>query len=219
MPIPAHNRLIVSGIFGSIAQPSEIWSFSLKTGPRVFASDADRQSAAVALKDAYTTHLSPLLPSWVWATRFRVSQHLELTGDTSVNDQGGYNQADENVNVPGSGPSSTVYPLSTALCVSLTTNRDGPTGKGRFYLPMPAMALSGDFRISEANATEVATAAKNFIAAINGSVIAPGPEDDVVVSSSKGYNSLVTGVRVGRVPDTMRSRRSAQLEGWSSVAL
>jgi hypothetical protein len=39
----------------------------------------------------------------------------------------------------------------------------------------------------------------------------------VVVVSSKGYNSEVTGVRVGRVLDTMRSRRRSLPETYDPV--
>ena len=40
----------------------------------------------------------------------------------------------------------------------------------------------------------------------------------VVIASTKGTNSPVTAVRVGRVPDTIRSRRTALPEGYGTAA-
>ncbi len=46
-----------------------------------------------------------------------------------------YKQGDSVADAAGGTSGSVVMPLQTALVVSLTTNRAGPTGKDRFYLP------------------------------------------------------------------------------------
>ena len=107
----------------------------------------------------------------------------------------------------------------TALAVSLVTGRRGPTGKGRFYLPCPTALHDDTFLISAAAAEGVRASAVTLINDLNN---LPGldsfPSFGVVVASSKGYNTPVTGVRVGRVVDVIRSRRSSIAEAYTTVA-
>jgi hypothetical protein len=102
-----------------------------------------------------------------------------------------------------------------ALVVTLLTARTGATGKGRVFLPAPAVALDSTFRYPLATVTSVADAVRNWITDFQGYAGA-GP---VVVASSKGYLSPVTGLRVGRVSDTHRSRRTNMLEDYYTRGL
>lgn len=96
-----------------------------------------------------------------------------------------------------------------ALAISLTTARRGATGRGRFYIPMPVFHLDTGLRIPEAGSDAVATRAAALISALNNNPGVDLTNLNVVVASTKGYNSLVTGVRVGRVIDTIQSRRTS----------
>lgn len=116
--------------------------------------------------------------------------------------------------VAATGP---ILPQS-ALAVSLTTERRGPTGKGRFFLPMPAVAVDNTdrFRVNVATIEGVRDSAQTLLNDVNNF---PGPDPiwdewEVCVASTKGYNSKVTGVRVGRIVDTMRSRRNKLAESY-----
>lgn len=110
-----------------------------------------------------------------------------------------------------------VLPQS-AIAVSLTTDRRGPSGKGRFYLPMPAFGTfpQNGFKISVADAEGLRGSAQTFL-----NDVANQPGLDVlgirpVVASTKGYNTAVTGVRVGRVIDTIRTRRNKLNEAYTA---
>jgi hypothetical protein len=72
-----------------------------------------------------------------------------------------------------------------------------------------------DRRLSEEDALDIATRCAALINSLNGSIGFGG----VVVASSKGYLSGVTGVKVGRAVDTIRSRRSDLPEGYIAVAV
>lgn len=154
-------------------------------------------------------------PSAVRLQRVRVAQ-IDAGGLVDQDNGGAYNQGDYLTDLAGTGGSA-VYPLQTSLCVSLRTNRSGPTGKGRFFLPMPTYQINGtDFRLSNA---DVATAGGRAVSLLKGvgvvlSSTATTSSGGAQVVSSKGYMSDVVGVRVGRVLDTMRSRRSDLPEGY-----
>lgn len=108
-------------------------------------------------------------------------------------------------------------PLQTALAVSLVTARRGATGRGRFYLPIPTVTLENDATITAANAESVRGSVVTWLNALNNVPGFDGVAPKVVVASSKGYNSDVTGVRVGQVLDTIQSRRQALAEQYTAV--
>lgn len=101
-------------------------------------------------------------------------------------------------------------PAQTALAVSVGSARRGPTGRGRFYLPLCGLEVSGaDLSYSTAAAIAARDSAKTFLDALNNQPGVDFANVVVVVVSTKGYTSLVNSVRVGRVPDTIRSRRTS----------
>lgn len=115
----------------------------------------------------------------------------------------------------GGGGASLPYPTQIAHAVSLQTDRRGPTGKGRFYLPGPIGALDTSGNITEAKQGLVTTATVALIDALNNVPGIDGIAPRVVIASSKGYNTDVVSVRVGRVYDTIRSRRTSLLERYN----
>lgn len=110
----------------------------------------------------------------------------------------------------------------SALAISLGTARRGATGRGRFFIPM----FIGDcdpadfFRITSAQALLVRDSAATMINDMNNwpgiDVIVASWR--VVVASTKGYNTKVNTLRVGRVIDTIRSRRGALTETYTATA-
>jgi hypothetical protein len=118
------------------------------------------------------------------------------------------------------GGGATYVPLPQAsFVVSLVTNRRGPTGKGRFYLPCPALSPSptDGFRIPVAEANAVQAAAWTWLVAINNAFSTAVPNPKVSVCSTKGYATAVSGVRVGRIIDTMTSRRNNLVESYGGM--
>lgn len=140
----------------------------------------------------------------------------------SINALGKYNEDPYVVNVvdtQGGGQGGALRPPQVALAVSLMTARRGASGRGRFYIPLPSMNLSvADLTIAADQADLVQASAAALVNNINN---APGIDVlglQVIVASTKGFNTEVTGVRVGRVMDTIRSRRNAIPEGYRSVS-
>lgn len=214
MVYPSHTRITFSGVFGNLDAPAEIWAVRLNAGD--MPAGTNLATVAGSARGQFGVRVLPLMPSYVRLTRTRVSQHLEGTGLTVNNGPGGYAQADDFTTYAGTGSSSTVLPLQTAICVSLGTDRAGPTGKGRIFLPSPSGALTGDFNYSTSVQAAVLNAVGLLIEDLNAVALPGNIAPGVSVVSSKGYLSRVTSVRVGAVPDTMRSRRSARLEGYVS---
>jgi hypothetical protein len=116
---------------------------------------------------------------------------------------------------------STTLPQS-ACAVSLGTNRRGPTGRGRFFIPMIATVVDQAqfFHTNVAQADGLRDSAATMLNDINN-----WPGIDVIqaswrvcIASTKGYNSKVNSVRVGRVIDTIRTRRNKLPEAYTATA-
>ena len=129
---------------------------------------------------------------------------------------------------PYSGGSDPVYPAAQlAAVVTLGTAAErGRASKGRFYVPPVGYfgALGTDGRLTPTQAFNLATGAKNLIDDINDAIIAVrGPSEPirVGVASNIGTGTFreVTKVGVGRVPDTMRSRRDSLIEDRVEIAV
>jgi hypothetical protein len=203
-------------VFGSAAAPLDIWQFNVNTAQSPASegfSDLQMDGLADGARTAYTANLNSIMPSHVVLTETRYA-HVDGSGKVRTRADGSYLQGIKDTPSAGSVIGGIKYPLQTAIVVSLQTARPGATGKGRFYLPFPAWTLGAtDHRVTTPDAGDLATKAAAFITQLNGIA------EDVAVVSSYGYTSRVTGVRVGRVADTMRSRRSQGIEGYSIAPL
>lgn len=223
MAVPFHRRITFSGIFGTVTTPVENWSFNLSMTGNPQKTLAPLQTLADAAGAAWTSHLAPLYWPSTRLARVRAAE-VESDGLVSRQASGAYLQADHVQDRPGLASTGTEnrMPLSAALVVSLQTARPGQAGKGRFFLPWPSFTgIATDYRLPTATAESIADAAKAFLAALN--TAAGSPVIVVGASSSitgkEPTSSVVTAVRVGRVPDTMRSRRSSMLEGYVTRSL
>jgi hypothetical protein len=223
MPAPAHRRVTFSGVFGPVSQPVEVWQFNVSFAPEASVTQTQNTSENIAdARRAFATHLAPQYSTDVTLTRVREA----LVGDDGKVQRlasGAFNQQDDTTAVAGTLTSSgtTRMPLQTAMVVSLGSARPGAIGKGRFFLPWPAIGLDTDYRIGAAAATAWAGRARDFLEALTSAVHAR----PVIASGGSAVEGVgpalypVTSLRVGRVPDTMRSRRSHMLEGYAQVSL
>lgn len=121
----------------------------------------------------------------------------------------------------GGGVAHSTYILpQSALAVSFNTLRRGASGRGRFFLPMPVLAAdnANGFRVSVADAESVRGAVAGLLGNVNN---APGFDltaPTVHVVSTKGFSTQVEGVRVGRIIDTIRTRRRQLGESYTAEA-
>jgi hypothetical protein len=216
MAKPAYTRAVFSGVIGTSVAPVEHWSFGVNFPADALPADGSdivADGVALDLNDAWHDSWRPRMGTDVVLTNVKVS-HVLATGHVATRGDGSYVQGESVVEWTGVGAPQAM-PLQTALCVSLTTARPGPTGKGRFFLPWPAFAVSAITK--SLSVDDAGTIAADAVAFLNhcATIMTFAPQ----VVSSKGYMSEVTGVRVGRVPDTMRSRREDLPEGYVSLPL
>lgn len=208
-PGPPHIRLTWRGAFVNGASTVEEWDFSLKTTQPVAPLDGPALLArAHSMVDIFTATVAHNMQAQIVLTQciYAVTDGL---GKVQRFPDGAYVQGKVDARVPGSSSVGSVMPLQTALCVSLGSARPGATGRGRFFLPWQDVSVIGtDFRIDNATATVVAGRAAALVSQVN----ALG--QPVIINSSKGTNSPVTSVKVGRVLDTMRSRREKVVESY-----
>lgn len=216
MTKPAHTRVVFSGIVGSTAAPLDEWAFGINfpaDAEPITGTQAVSDGVASACADQYVGTLGLKMCSDQILTEVKVS-HVGADGKIALRADGSYAQGIWQGSHAG-GNAAQALPLQTALCIGLTTARSGATGKGRFFLPFPSVPISTTTKtISHADADTLAATARDFLNYV-GMQMTFQPQ----VVSSKGYMTEVTGVRVGRVPDTMRSRRDDLPEGYSVLPL
>lgn len=122
---------------------------------------------------------------------------------------------------PVVGGGATGHPPQLAVVVTLRTAVErGLASKGRMYLPSCTgfHQLQTDGRATTTDAQRVANAAASFAIQLN-SIYGALPSTDesrlrvgVASNTRAGEFRTALSVTVGRVPDTMRSRRSKQIE-------
>jgi hypothetical protein len=122
------------------------------------------------------------------------------------------------VNQAGGAGGGITNPLQVAHAITLETDGRGSTRRGRFYLPLPASGVgASDGLVPNPVRDNVLQSCQTFLQDLNNVPGLEGNAPRVTIASSKGYNTDVTGVRVGRVYDTIRSRRRSLDESYSAI--
>lgn len=220
-----HLRVTMTGTMGPGLQGVEefSWGFQLGRGGGGLPAKQDLLDVANSIASIFNTTLAGASRPAMTLRRVRVSD-IATTGRTHRAEDGSYNHADALVTGPGT-LNGAQYPTQIALVVGLYTGLNDLTGRGRFFLPMPGQTLQADLRISSNDAAAVADQAKTFLNSAGAASVANGFGGPVLASQgsvSRGIpaaNRPITGLRVGRVLDTMRSRRAQLQEEPQIVAL
>lgn len=201
-------------VWGGNLFNTEIWSCSLHlSGP-------DTPGAGASLSYA------PALTAWMGRANSFVNNkaHLQYCKANEVDPitqrQVDLGQTDEHNFTPevDSATSYVEFP-QLSLCVSLMTAASrGRASKGRYY---PPTALApGDLDTTNG---VISTVAASYCATSNAQLIADlnaiGTAKVIVFSHIGQVGREVTGIRVGRVMDTIRSRRSALAEQYEVAPL
>lgn len=198
-------RLVVSGTLYGTEQFS--WSLALA---RNFETDPPPSTVPQGVIDAVTAlHAST-------SAACGTSALLTMIKLNEIGTDGRYVSQSETVmhefetGVPGSGTST--QPPQNALAVTLrTAKRRGRAHAGRFYLPRTGGGVANDGRITGGTADSLAVDVTTFLDAINAAI--PGNWRAAVMSDvGTGTLELVTHAEIGRVVDTIRSRRSSMDE-------
>jgi len=212
-----HLRFTLSGTLGGVGSAFEVFSYGLcMAQPNGFQQDADFINDA--MNDLLAFHSRP-------ASAIQANARVRKITCAAINPDGSWTGGkpllERVVDVAGgvgSAGSNLVHPPQIAWAMSLMTATPGARGRGRFYLPLPAVPVLPTGLVGTTQTQETATSVVTLINALNNS---PGVDTNrmhVVVASSYGLNSVVTGVRVGQVLDTIRTRRNALLEAYVQSA-
>lgn len=212
MPFPSTH------VYLSLAGPlrtSETWSIGLRLSNNFFPTT---QEAQQALLDDF----APIVTGW-WDVNgvSGSAAALQTVKLNNIGPDGKYlndwtNRVD--LQTPVASGTASPYPNQVACVVTLETGATrGYAHRGRVFMPAPIGTLGTDGRLTEPAAQDIVDDMKVFLDLING-YEALG---EVIVGSNVGAGRFrpVTGISVGRVLDTMRSRRTSLEEGRVAVAL
>lgn len=221
-----HRLVVIGDLYGT-----EAFNFTLSIAPRSTSADP-MGPVTTELLDLVAGAVVNWWPDALGAGGVGIIQQARLQSVklNRIGPNGLYVDAEtkESIVGPVQGGSGVLVPAQLACAVSLGqwSYPRGRGSKGRFYLP-PIGAfspVSTDGRLSAANAMSVAAGAKVLIESINQAYSdADGFTYDhrVCIASNIGTGifTAVDKVSVGRVPDTMRSRRSKLLEDYQDQTI
>lgn len=211
MPVPTHFRFTFRGDF--VGTP-EHWSFGLAYEREVGAGgdagiDAVDKAAVTAATDFWFGGNGSRIPNNAKMTDWRlyvIGADGKAEGDIHVEDVSA---------ISVTGASAPVYPPQVALAITKVGDNRGPAKLGRFYLPTTA-PFGADMRLSVGEATSIGNEVQAWMKGISDAIDLPGT---VASSSALNISSVGAGVKqmvdhceVGRVLDTLRSRRRSLLE-------
>lgn len=220
MPAPSHFRATFKGEFKSSAtgEPYEQWNTSLALSPGGQVSTASMQEIADDLRDDFAAWCSTTESGFSGNTFF-TEVRLDHVGDNGRIDQDAVF-----AQVGGGGatysPGQVLLPPSSAVVLTLDTGGRGRSRFGRMYLPLCKVSLTQEGVMGEFQQTEILNSCATLLRNLGN---LPGLDGGagLVVASGAGGGSLkpVQSIRVGRVVDTMRSRRRSMDESYRSVTL
>lgn len=199
-------RLVVSGT----TYDAETWSWGLSLIREGFTSEPLATEVPQAIIDAVSTfHAATYVSSR--------GAKLDLIKLNSIGTDGRYERSDETVQhefeTPIEGAGTNNPPPQIALAVSLmTAAARGRAHAGRFYLPLPSGSTFTDGRMTASAQGIVLTSVTTMLNAVN--LALPDFRVGVTSGIAPGAQRVVTHARLGRVYDTLRSRRTSMDEDY-----
>lgn len=220
MAYVGHTKVTFGGGLGNATPAAEEWSCSFRIGdpsgsPTVANPTTTTETAIVnALKNfiggSSAALSSSVTMSWVKFSLMDATGHVVVDPAT-----GGFVQELFPISPVTTGWGATAqHPFQIAQVVSLISARHGAMGKGRMYVPLPGSTVDANGLVSTTNRDSMVAAAQTLFNSVNTALTTQGTAARVIVASSKGFNSKVLSVRVGRVLDTHRTRRSRLPESY-----
>lgn len=214
MPYLEAHYLIT--VMGDSWTQTETWQFSVRGAPEATPTPTSQQDLANALATPTQTFFG--------SAAANISNKCRLTAIkvAAINPDGRYAFDTPpglyTYPTPVVGPSAgAVIPQQTIAVSTLTPFTRGRAHAGRFYLPPAFFAVAGDGRILATDADAIEAAARTWLLAINATAQVRAVQ--VMSKLGTGTSTDVTAVGVGRVIDTMRSRRRSLAEGRTPLAL
>lgn len=191
--------------FGGSLWTGEQWSCGLRSTPNFGDGNEFGQGAL--------EEIVPVLSNW-WSTS-NTSFGTATLGWAKFNrigTDGRYVSDETNLHeyTPAVSPGATSgsWPAQISLVATLETGvTRGLACRGRIFLPVPRVTLGPDGRIAVGSATAIATSTAALITSLN--ALPLYGVTSIYSDVREGRVRSITGVSVGRVLDTVRSRRTS----------
>jgi len=201
-------RLVLQGYLYN----EDVWSLSMSLIANVDGANPPDEvpPALISAVQAYWAGSTPIVSAHASVATIKLNEigtNGKYTSPTTV-------LYDFDPRLNGTGGSTPAPQVSLAISLTTAIAR-GRAHAGRYYLPIPAPQAQATGRLSAQAVGEQVSAAQTFLEAVNAAV--PGYDVGVTSNLGTGTQQLVTGVRVGDVLDTIRSRRSAFQETYQSL--
>jgi hypothetical protein len=212
-----HLRLQASGVLGPAGGAWEIFSYGLSLG---------RSGGGLTTDEAYLSDCVDDLVAYHGRATSGISAFARLTAVkvALVQPDGSWQGAaplyERSVDVPGGNDtgSTLMHAPQVSACVTLRTALNTPRARGRFFLPLPFFQVQASTGLAVATqVNQAAESAATLVTALNNQPGIDSGDMNVVVASTFGGINQVTQVSVGRVLDTIRSRRNALREAYLSA--
>jgi hypothetical protein len=211
-----HLRVQVSGVLGPAGSAWEIFSWGFAIG----GGSGGLQVAENALSDvcddviSYWQDPAALVSVFARITSIKIAD-VQPDGKWR-NGVATYERTSPGIPGGSQGAGGTLtHAPQVALAVTLRTAINSPRTRGRFFLPLPTATVPGGSGLMDSGqATGVAERTATLFTQVNNQ---PGFDNNgnvVVVASTFGAITPVTSVSVGRVLDTITSRRNALKESY-----
>lgn len=189
----------------------ETWTWSMAFGSEGQLKPAPTEVPQGVLNAIETFHTSTdtSLGNAVTLTAIKLNMI-----DTNGRYQNPHNTVEYIYETPPVGQGTVQLPPQCATAVTLLTpNRRGLASRGRFYVPRLGKPVGNDGRLSEINRSALLTSASAMVASLNEAL---GPDFRLSVTSNRrtGAQAWVNELAVGRVVDTIRSRRKGLVEDY-----
>jgi len=218
VPVPKHIKINIRGRFDGTP---EQWSYGFHLDPvrtaqvDIKVADYDMSIVAAAI-NAFHSHAR--FPAKVVVEEWRaydIGSDGRMIGNPVL---GSWSAATQ---PKGLGAGNLTYPPQASLVVTLEAANRGPARYGRMYLPQPYMILDSTARLAATDVSSIGSALRTMLKAIEGANT--GADDSHLCNVSPGGRTStptkqsVINLKMGRVIDTMRSRRSKMDEDRQTV--
>lgn len=206
-PVSFLRLAVIGTLYGT-----ETFTYSLSLRPDFDAPDFPPSVVPQGVIDAVVDfHTDPQHSLTGTAAALTMIKLNEIGPNGRYANQGETVQHEFETPVPGVGVS--IHPPQTAVAVTLrTAKRRGRAHAGRFYVPMLGQSVGSDGRMTNGSQFGLAAAATAFLDELQTALA--GYRVAVLSNIGTGEVESVTHVAVGRVVDTMRSRRTSLDEDY-----
>lgn len=209
MPSLGYRHIRLS-IYGTI-NTTQSWSINISTQPTAATvTNSDLASWLTAIDSAVQT-------TWWGAVKALNAGQSNLLGIRASYYAAGSTTAAAAADHPfasliaGTGPA--LMPTQSACVVSLLTNQSGRHYKGRLYVPVTGVTMTGTFKLSNGNVDTVNTFTAGLMTTLNATAVA-GAANQVIVAGAVSSPAAVLSCRTDNEVDIQRRRADKILASY-----